>query len=672
MASDQPILSELRQPATASREGGASFIPLLGRLGVARQLQVLGGILLGLVLVMAVAAYMDSRLAVQNARYIAQSSRLLMLSQRLAKDAEQSLSGDQTAFESMTRSLESFNSILTLLDKGDDSLPATSGDARPVLDMLIKRSGRIMQDVRALDAARMGLVKLGSAIALINAGEPELRNLMQQLAASAQGAQKERALRLNLVLERMARDATAMQSGATAEINSGQLSSLQSDAREAEELLRAFPASDPLVSKINGLSHGYRVAAEAVAENAQHLPDAKKAGRAIFENGDALMSYAQKLVDAYQVTGRLTGAVMIASGVLVLLVLLLVSKVYLDDSRRRAQEAERSNRRDQEAIMRLVNELSSLAEGDLTVRARVSDDITGAIAISVNHTIDQLRKLVEGITMASEQVAHATRGAEAISAGLLAAAQKQSGEINGAGEAVRLMTQTIHEVDASAAQAAQEARRTLDVMEQGAQAVQNTIAGMDGICGQIQETSKRIKRLGESSQEIGEIVSMISDITEQTNVLALNAAIQAASAGEAGHGFSVVAEEVQRLAERSAEATRQIGALVNVIQSDTQDAVAAMEKSTQGVVEGARLSVAAGQALHEIGQVTNELSQLIGNISVSTQMQANMAREAAAAMQEILHITEQTTESTRLSNASVAGLAGLATGLKNSVSGFKL
>jgi twitching motility protein PilJ len=290
----------------------------------------------------------------------------------------------------------------------------------------------------------------------------------------------------------------------------------------------------------------------------------------------------------------------------------------------------------------------------------------------VNNTIGQLRKLVEGITRASEQVARATHDAEAISTGLLAAAQKQSGEITGAGEAVQLMTHSIQEVDASAARAAQEARRTLEVTERGEQAVQNTIAGMDGICGQIQETSKRIKRLGESSQEIGEIVNLISDITEQTNVLALNAAIQAASAGEAGHGFSVVAEEVQRLAERSAEATRQIGTLVNAIQGDTQDAVAAMEKSTQGVVEGAKLSVAAGQALHEIGQVTNELSQLIGNISASTQVQANMAQEVAIAMQEILHITEQTTAGTRLSNASVAGLAGLATGLKNSVSGFKL
>ena len=132
--------------------------------------------------------------------------------------------------------------------------------------------------------------------------------------------------------------------------------------------------------------------------------------------------------------------------------------------------------------------------------------------------------------------------------------------------------------------------------------MQNQIAGMNEIRAQIQDTSKRIKRLGESSLEIGEIVELISDITEQTNVLALNAAIQAASAGEAGRGFTVVAEEVQRLAERSGEATKQIEAIVKTIQADTQDAVAAMEKSTVGVVEGTKLSDAAGQALTEIQQ----------------------------------------------------------------------
>ena len=234
------------------------------------------------------------------------------------------------------------------------------------------------------------------------------------------------------------------------------------------------------------------------------------------------------------------------------------------------------------------------------------------------------------------------------------------------------MTKSIQEVDSSAAKATEVRQHTLSAAELGGQAVRNTIAGMDGIREQIQDTAKRIKRLGESSQEIGEIVGLISDITEQTNVLALNAAIQATSAGEAGRGFSMVAEEVQRLAERSAEATKQIGALVKTIQSDTQDAVAAMEKSTLGVVEGAKLSDVAGQSLHEIEQVSGELASLINSISVSTQVQTDMAGEVANAMLNILKITQQTTDGTRLTANSIAQLTKLAADLKGSVAGFKL
>jgi twitching motility protein PilJ len=234
------------------------------------------------------------------------------------------------------------------------------------------------------------------------------------------------------------------------------------------------------------------------------------------------------------------------------------------------------------------------------------------------------------------------------------------------------MAGAIREVDSSAARATEVGQRTLTATERGGRAVRNTIAGMDGIREQIQDTSKRIKRLGESSQEIGEIVDLISDITEMTNVLALNAAIQAVSAGEAGRGFSVVAEEVQRLAERSAEATKQIGTLVKTIQGDTQDAIAAMEKSTLGVVEGANLSEVAGQALQEIEQVSKELAALIDGISASTRTQADMAGKVAHAMRNIMHITQQATDGSRLSANAVAQLANLSADLKGSVADFKL
>ena len=322
--------------------------------------------------------------------------------------------------------------------------------------------------------------------------------------------------------------------------------------------------------------------------------------------------------------------------------------------------------------MRLMNELSDLADGDLNSKATVTEDITGAIADTINYTTDELRKLVSRVINVSQQVSLATGEAGTVTKGLLLAAQKQASEIRDAGGAVDLMTKSIQEVDNTAAQSSEVARRTLEITEQGAKSVQNSVAGMDGIREQIQETAKRIKRLGESSQEIGEIVGLISDITEQTNVLALNAAIQAASAGEAGRGFAVVAEEVQRLAERSAEATKQIGLLVKTIQGDTQDAVTAMEKSTQGVVAGAKLSDEAGKALQEIESSTRELTDLVNSISVSTQVQNDMASEVANVMTEILKITEQTSKGTQLTSNSVAQLEGLAKELNGSVAGFKL
>ena len=216
------------------------------------------------------------------------------------------------------------------------------------------------------------------------------------------------------------------------------------------------------------------------------------------------------------------------------------------------------------------------------------------------------------------------------------------------------------------------ARQSKEASEAGQQAVSNAIVGMNGIRDQIQDTSKRIKRLGESSQEIGEIVELISDITEQTNVLALNAAIQAASAGEAGRGFTIVAEEVQRLAERSGEATKQISALIKTIQTDTQDAVSAMERSTAGVVEGTKLSDDAGRALGEIGSVSSQLANLIEDFSAVTSKQASSAGTVAQSIQRILLVTEQTSEGTQQTAGSIRQLAELAQELKSSVSRFKV
>jgi twitching motility protein PilJ len=234
------------------------------------------------------------------------------------------------------------------------------------------------------------------------------------------------------------------------------------------------------------------------------------------------------------------------------------------------------------------------------------------------------------------------------------------------------MAGSIEEVSGNAERAADVARHSVDIAHKGGDAVRRTIDGMNAIRETIQETSKRIKRLGESSQEIGNIVELINDIAEQTNILALNASIQASMAGEAGRGFAVVADEVQRLAERSANATKQIEALVRTIQTDTNGAVVSMERSTTDVVGGALLAENAGAALEEIEQVSNQIASLVHNISASARSQALASQSVARNMQVLREISSQTADSTTNTSQAIAKMAELSTGLRKSVAGFRL
>ncbi|MBW8823872.1 MAG: methyl-accepting chemotaxis protein [Xanthomonadales bacterium] len=418
---------------------------------------------------------------------------------------------------------------------------------------------------------------------------------------------------------------------------------------------------------------------DAILGNSRQLFDAQSASDKIGTGADKLLADSRKLFSSFTASGSLKDTnilgnvwiTLLAGALAVLSLVFLLVNQYRAQAQRRAA-VEELNARNQQAIMRLLDEMGSLAEGDLTVKATVTEDVTGAIADSINFAIEQLRSLVGTINDTSVQVAAGAQETQNTALNLAEAAEHQSQEITHASDRISEIATNINQVSRNSAQSAEVARKSVEIATNGAGVVRQTIVGMDNIRDQIQETSKRIKRLGESSQEIGSIVELINDISEQTNILALNASIQAASAGEAGRGFAVVADEVQRLAERASRATKRIEGLVHTIQSDTNEAVSSMEQTTTEVVRGARLAEDAGTALGEIERVSSDLANLIQNISHSAEQQSSAASNITQTMDTIRSITAQTSQGASQTAQSIGTLAQLATDLRRSVADFKL
>jgi twitching motility protein PilJ len=679
--------SEIRMPRK---------LPFIGQLPIVQQFQVLGVLMVAFLVFAAFLVFLDGRTTSQGAAAGSTATEMQMLSQRLARGTALASQGQTAAFSALADSRMRFKADLEALQTGG-TVKGVSLDV-PQEDVAVK----LLQDIKSrwdrvdVSAGRVldnqqSLTTLASGLDNINQGNNAILDLAQQAAQQVgQGGGSLREIeytnQLAVLSQRIAKNANALAS--SEEIDPEVAFLLGKDVGTFRDILNGLlKGGDALrlagvrsedaratLTELQKRFAAYDAGVGAILQNMNRLVAAKQAARAINNESEALLGDTTKLAEYFESVGRARTPLFVAIVFMLLALgaLVLLGKVFLDDARIRAFESEGENKRNQEAILRLLNEMGNLADGDLTVQASVTEDVTGAIADSINFTIEELRTLVRGINSATDQVAKATQDAQAISNHLYEASQRQNKEIQQASSSVLQMAQSINEVSHSAAQSARVAQQSLAAAEKGGQAVQNQIAGMNEIRTQIQDTSKRIKRLGESSLEIGEIVELISDITEQTNVLALNAAIQAASAGEAGRGFTVVAEEVQRLAERSGEATKQIEAIVKTIQADTQDAVAAMEKSTVGVVEGTKLSDAAGQALEEIRKVSRELAELIGGISAQTQKQSMSVSDVTRGMQGILKITEETTEGTKQTNVSIGQLTKLAAELRSSVAGFKV
>jgi twitching motility protein PilJ len=608
----------------------------------------------------------------------APNEQIVLVIERIPFEAQNALRGDASAFDATNRSMARLKTLTSAA-----SLPDRKAKLEPSL-------GKFSAAVGAVGDAR-------PAVESIQAANQETRDLAPKLLselgdlASAVGVQKLEGMsryleRFELAVQRIQQELSGLASGVSDAAPTAQR--LADSLEFLNQVVRGLSGEESgmALSRVTGPDAEQRL--KTVVQRNQQFAAAVRKAIGAAESLSKAQTAARSLPALADTMSRELGpapAVPVESGsgyrpwILALLgaaALLLGALFWMfrksATARRSTELRVRENERNQEAIMRLLDELSSLADGDLTVQATVTEDITGAIADSINYAIEALRELVTTINDSAIQLDGAARQTQAAAAHMAKASSAQSRQISAASESMADMAASIEEVSGNSERCSDVARHSVDIAHKGGDAVRRTIDGMNAIRETIQETSKRIKRLGESSQEIGNIVELINDIAEQTNILALNASIQASMAGEAGRGFAVVADEVQRLAERAANATKQIEVLVRTIQTDTNEAVVSMERSTTDVVGGALLAENAGAALEEIEQVSNQIASLVQNISASARQQAAASGNISKNMQVVREISTQTAEGSTATSTSIAKLAALSAQLRKSVAGFRL
>lgn len=650
-------------------------------------------LILSIILLFANFAYLNTQ-ANHDKQYIGHAGELRVLSQRIAKNATEAASGKTVAFRLLSEARNDFEQRWSYLKKGDPStgLPSAPAAVRSEMDAVQRDWETLRKNTDVILASEQTVLSLHQVAATLAETVPQLQVEYEKvveilLQSGAPAAQVAVAQRQALLAERILGSVNTVLAGDDTSVQAAD--AFGRDANRFGQVLEGMLGGNPGIqvtrvedpdarARLGEIAELFQFVAGSVDEILETSPElfrVREAAGSIFSLSQTLLDEASRLANGFEnlASGRTLDTVGgYVLGLLALASIILIGSVMVRETHRQLSETAEKNERNQQAIMRLLDEIEDLADGDLTVTASVTEDFTGAIADSINYSIDQLRDLVATINLSAEEVAAAVQDTQNTAHLLAKASEHQAQQISDASMAVGDMAESIDRVSNHAYESAKVAERSVAIANKGNEVVHNTINGMDNIREQIQDTAKRIKRLGESSQEIGDIVNLIDDIADQTNILALNAAIQASMAGEAGRGFAVVADEVQRLAERSSSATRQIEALVRAIQVDTNEAVISMEQTTAEVVRGARLAQDAGVALAEIEGVSQTLAELILSISDAAQLQTSSAGQISHTMAIIQQITSQTSSGSTATAESIGNLARMASEMRRSVSGFTL
>lgn len=641
----------------------------------------------------AVNSYLVTQNSQQDENFLTYASRLSVLSQQIAKNVDRAIQGSESIYSALQEEVNEFESSLGYLKAGNpaQSLPPSANDSVDDLNQvnlswesMKTKVDYVLANQKSFSSIRE--VSSDLTISMLAIQQENAKVVAALVRSNAAANQIALAQRQALITERMMRSVDKLLEIGNTEVL---IDNISRDKQAFQKVLKGLISGDrelllvavkdrqvkTSLARIDELFSTLSTRLNQIITLSAQMIRIDEAEDDIYQTSGVLLGQTEELIDNYRRlvdTRVVTPTTGLTLGLLVFFIILAISIMLYRESNAGLAETAEQNDRNQAAILQLLDELAALADGDLTVQATVTESFTGAIADSINFSIDQTREVVSQINATATRVSDAATGTQESVVELEKAAKKQSQEIIDVSSAVNEMVISIDRVSFNAAESTSVAERSVEIANNGTAVVQNTIGGMEKIRGQIQETAKRIKRLGESSQEIGDIVNLINDIADQTNILSLNASIQASMAGEAGRGFAVVADEVQRLAERSGAAAKQIAALVKTIQTDTNEAVISMENTTSEVVQGARLAQDAGVALDEIEGVSKSLAEIIENISEAARQQAASAGKISSTMKSIQETASQTTESTRSIVAAVGNFASMTDELRASVSGFKL